>query len=85
MSLDSMPFDILHPVARKEYKCIYCGEKILKGEKHCKATGAWEGDLQDWRMHNECNEAHEKENRQGCGDGGIDAYASRRPKRRVTE
>lgn len=44
-------------VARKEHRCEYCGEKILKGEKHIKFSGVFEGEFQNWRMHDECNTA----------------------------
>jgi predicted nucleic acid-binding Zn-ribbon protein len=46
-----------YPVANKPHKCVWCGEEILKGEKHTQFKGCWQGDMQNWRMHNECNEA----------------------------
>lgn len=42
------------PKARKEYACIWCPEKILKGEKHVHTCGVADGDLQDGRFHMEC-------------------------------
>ena len=51
-----------HPVARKEYKCIWCGEKILKGEKYLYRFYKYEGDLNSGRMHLECEEAMEGSN-----------------------
>lgn len=65
-----MPFIILTPVARRDYRCIYCGQCIPKGEKHSKASGAWEGDFQDWRMHNECLKQHDEDSRDNQ-DGGL--------------
>lgn len=49
------------PVARKNYRCLWCGEHILKKEKHYHYSGKWEGDFQDWRMHNECITACESD------------------------
>lgn len=43
------------PVARKDYRCEWCGETIQKGEKHAHFVGKWEGEFQDWRMHAECS------------------------------
>jgi hypothetical protein len=43
-----------NPVARKEYTCIWCGQKILKGEKHRKVDGVFDGDFQSDRFHPEC-------------------------------
>ncbi len=49
-------FNYTYPKAAKDYRCEWCGETILKGEKHTHGSGAWEGDWQNWRMHNECFE-----------------------------
>lgn len=45
------------PVARKEYRCIWCPEKILKGEKHLHERSKYDGRFQDHRWHPECREA----------------------------
>lgn len=45
------------PVARKEYRCIWCPEKILKGEKHTHEASKYDGELQDHRWHLECRAA----------------------------
>lgn len=74
-------FDILKPKARKNYLCIYCGELILKGETHSKASGKWEGEFQSWRMHNECLEQHDEENMRDGGDGVIYEYEGTRPEK----
>lgn len=49
-----------HPKAAKDHRCEWCGETILKGEKHVRFTGKWEGEFQDWRMHYECHEATDR-------------------------
>lgn len=55
------------PVARREHRCEWCGQKILVGEKHFKFSGVWEGEFQNWRMHTECEEARSKEDEYGDG------------------
>jgi len=47
------------PVARKEYRCVWCPEKILKGEKHIHESSKYDGRFQDHRWHPECKEASE--------------------------
>jgi hypothetical protein len=42
------------PKARKEYRCIWCPEKILKGEAHVHEVSKFDGELQDHRWHPEC-------------------------------
>ena len=44
------------PVARKQRRCIWCGESILIGEKHRHEISKFD-ELQDHRWHLECNEA----------------------------
>jgi len=48
------------PKARKDYRCIWCPEKILKGEKHIHETSKYDGDFQDHRWHPECKQASDK-------------------------
>ena len=48
-----------YPVAAKSHRCIYCVERIAPGTRHLHFTGVWEGDWQDWRMHKECEAAHD--------------------------
>jgi len=43
------------PTAKKEYDCIWCSEKILKGEQHVKEVGNYQGDFQSNRWHQECH------------------------------
>ena len=39
------------PTARKSYRCIWCAEKILKGEKHVHESSKYDGSFQDHRWH----------------------------------
>lgn len=45
------------PVARKDYRCIWCPELIRKGEKHIHEVSKYDGDFQDHRWHPECKKA----------------------------
>lgn len=58
-----MSFTLLdekHPIARKDYICEWCSEKILKGEKYYRYKGIYEGRFQDTCMHLECEDASSK-------------------------
>ena len=48
-------------VGRKPHRCEWCYEAILKGEQHHQFKGMWQGDWQNWRIHNECHEEYAKE------------------------
>lgn len=48
------------PVARKQYRCIWCPEKIDKGTKHVHESSKYDGDFQDHRWHLECYAASRK-------------------------
>ena len=57
-----MGFELLREstqVARKEHKCVWCGEIILKGEKYHSRTYIFEG-LQSDKTHNDCNSVMNK-------------------------
>jgi len=47
-------FNYVYRKAAKDHRCERCGGAIPKGEIHIQGTGMWEGDWQNWRMHNEC-------------------------------
>ena len=44
------------PVARKQHRCIWCGEAILVGVKHWHEISKYDV-LQNHRWHQECREA----------------------------
>jgi hypothetical protein len=51
----STEFAILRtPTGRKQHICAWCAGPIPKGEKHKHFIGIWDGDFQNWRMHDEC-------------------------------
>lgn len=45
------------PTARKVHCCIWCGEKIKKGEKYIRQDGLFDGDFQSNKYHAECRKA----------------------------
>lgn len=49
------------PVARKEYLCEWCPERIQVGEKHAQYAGVMDGYIQNTRMHLECLDASHRE------------------------
>lgn len=67
----------LYPRARKQHRCEWCGEPIPVGEKHTQYVGKWEGEFQNWRMHNECFDSADKEDRQD----GFSPFENERPAR----
>jgi hypothetical protein len=70
-----------YPIARKGYRCIWCGDLILKGEKHVHFSGMWEGEWQNWRMHVECyDEALDDDDIQD----GFTPYDHERPERDIS-
>lgn len=43
--------------AAKDHQCVWCPEKILKGEKYHLQAGVYEGEMQTCRYHADCFEA----------------------------
>ena len=50
-------YNTTFPKAQRCYTCEWCGETIQVLEKHVHFVGTWEGEWQNWRMHDECHEA----------------------------
>jgi hypothetical protein len=44
-------------IGRNEYSCVWCGEKILKKEKHVSRVYKFDGDFHSDRLHLECEDA----------------------------
>lgn len=49
--------DGLWVVGRKDHRCDACHARIPKSEKHYNYRGMYDGDWQNWRMHEECFKA----------------------------
>lgn len=57
------------PVGRKDYRCIWCGQTIPKGERHFYRSHVFEGELSNDRFHMECIKAM-----QNCPDTAMDGF-----------
>lgn len=67
------------PKARKEHRCIWCGQTIQIGEKYRREKSVYDGEFQDHKWHLECNEdSVEHFKRWGCE---FEAYENERPKK----
>lgn len=42
------------PKARKNHRCIWCGQSILKGFEYLLVIVEWEGGLETQKWHEEC-------------------------------
>lgn len=42
------------PVARKDHRCIWCGENIPKGSKYVAERSVFDGEMQNHHWHVEC-------------------------------
>lgn len=45
------------PKARKPHKCCECGQTIAAGERYCRVTGKWDGEVSTYSQHMECEDA----------------------------
>ena len=46
--------NLSYPTARKEHKCMWCGDTIKVGEKYERSTLIYDGQIYDWVCHLEC-------------------------------
>jgi hypothetical protein len=54
-----MSYELLsktRPIARKDHRCIWCGQKIPKGEQYISEQSVFDGDFQNHHWHFECLE-----------------------------
>lgn len=65
------------PRARKGYDCIWCREKIVKGEQHVHEASRYCGDFQDHRFHTDCFSAA-REYFSEDGEAEFDPHAHKR-------
>lgn len=66
------------PVARKQYSCIWCVEKIEQGEKHVYEVSKYDGDFQCGRWHPECIEACHQYMKSQFGEDEFEPNAHKR-------
>lgn len=77
--------NVTSPVADKSHRCIHCIERIAPGTKHIRYVGRWEGEWQEWRMHDECLDASDRTHRENdlgyddplCVDGHLRGLSCR--------
>lgn len=43
-----------YPKARKVHRCIWCGQKIDKGETYVNEHSVFDGEMQNHHWHHEC-------------------------------
>lgn len=64
----------IHPVARKEHRCMFCGGTIKVGQKYERQTNVYDGQVYDWITHEECSIiAHKLDMYDDCNDNWLDA------------
>lgn len=80
-----MSYDLLSKIqrkARKNHRCIWCGQAILVGENYSHETSVYDGYMQDHKFHLECrNDADEYF--YSTREEDFDAYENKRPEVRL--
>lgn len=71
-------FAMTHPVARKDHRCIWCGQKIAKGEQYTFERSVFDGEMQNHHWHPECLEDCRIEN-EHAGEWEFMPYSNDRP------
>lgn len=67
----------LHPISKIEHKCMFCGGKIVPGQKYNRSTFIYDV-IYDWIAHEECTElAYELDMFDDCDDYGLDGESFR--------
>src|SRR5690348_8752902 len=66
------------PVARKDHRCIWCGQRIPKGEGYINERSIYDGDMQNHHWHPECWEASKEEFSREC-EWEFSPYDNERP------
>lgn len=61
----------LHPTARKNHTCMYCGCKIEAGEKYSRTT-IKDDEVYDWVCHDDCDRLADMLDLYYCGEGVTD-------------
>lgn len=68
--------------ARKQHRCIWCGEAIALGEHHRHEISIYEGHFQDHRWHPECDA--DAKIYFDSGEEAFEAHSAERPAAVVT-
>lgn len=56
------------PKAKKEHVCVWCGEKIGIGETYRREKSVYDGDMQNFSWHPECDAAFKKDIQGGVSE-----------------
>lgn len=64
--------------ARKQYRCIWCGEHVLPGESYFRERSVYDGRFQNHAWHPECK-ADQEECFREYGDTEFIAHQAERP------
>jgi hypothetical protein len=51
-------FSLTERCAQKPHRCIWCNQRIVPGEQYLDERSLFEGSIQRFRWHPECNEAN---------------------------
>ena len=65
------------PCARKPHKCIWCGERIVVGEKYRRERSVFDDNMQDHKWHLDCDADAAEYFKHG--DSEFSAYENERP------
>ena len=66
------------PRAKKQYDCIWCGQKIEVGEKYCREGSVYDGRMQNHQWHIECSLDSQRYFKES-GEEEFDPYENKRP------
>jgi hypothetical protein len=66
------------PIARKDHRCIWCGQKIAKGEQYVAERSVFGGEMQNHHWHDGCAKACRAEN-WNESEWEFEPYSNERP------
>jgi hypothetical protein len=65
------------PIARKQHRCIWCGQAIAKGESYFNERSIFDDNMQNHHWHEECLEAARRESDECVWE--FEPYSNERP------
>ena len=65
------------PKARKDHRCIWCGQVIPKGSEYVSERSVFDGEMQNHHWHEECLDSA-RENNDEC-EWEFEPYGNERP------
>ena len=64
--------------ARKQHRCIWCGEMVEQGNRYLREKSVYDGAFQDFAWHPECKQDQENDINNG-GDCEFISHSAERP------